>query len=202
MISAVFTGLVAAQVPVQAFTRQSGGARLRLPLPGPDWDVRAGESIAVSGACLTVASLDGASMEFELSSETLARTWFAELAPPRRVNLERALRLADRLGGHLVTGHVDAVGAIAAVAGDRASGWTFTFEVPEGFERYLVDKGCVAVEGISLTVVRPQGRRFAAAVIPTTFDQTTLGSARPGQRVHLEADLLAKYAERLLAGRA
>lgn len=193
----MFSGLIEACVPVARVELRGGGALLELPIPA-GWELALGESVAVNGACLSAARLAEGRMSFELSAETLARTCFGALAAGSRVNLERSLRLSDRLGGHLVTGHVDGLGTLVAIEGDRLAGWTFRFEVPAGFERYLVDKGCVAVHGISLTVVAPRARCFDVAVIPLTFDHTHLGGARIGERVHLEADLIAKYVERLL----
>lgn len=203
----MFTGLVEACVPVLAAEPRGSGLRLRLPQPGcpsdagvgERFETRPGDSVAVSGCCLTVVP-DGAPGElaFDLSAETLQRTWFRALAPGVPVNLERALRLGDRLDGHMVSGHVDAVGRIAALADSGDGGWRVTFEVPEGFERWLVDKGSVTVDGISLTVVTPVGRRFDVAVIPHTLAMTHLGRARVGQAVNLEADLVGKWVERLV----
>jgi riboflavin synthase len=196
----MFSGLVEACVEGLELTPCSGGARLVLQRPS-GWEPVLGESIAVNGACLSVAAIEATRLEFDLSAETLSRTAFGALKAGDLLNVERSLRLSDRLGGHLVTGHVDSVGRITAIEGGAAAGWTYTFEVPTGFERYLVDKGCVAVHGISLTVVAPRARSFDAAVIPLTHAHTHLGRARVGDPVHLEADLIAKYVERLLGSR-
>jgi riboflavin synthase len=139
--------------------------------------------------------------EFELSAETLARTWLGALAPGRRVNLERALRLSDRLGGHLVLGHVDGGGAVAEVREVGDGGRLVSLEVDAGLERYLIEKGSIAIDGVSLTVVAPRGRRFDVALVPTTLAATTLGEARVGARVHVEADVVGKWVERLFPGR-
>ncbi len=203
----MFTGLIEACPAVHAFDRVGDGARLVLDPPAlapdqPAWEPVLGESIALAGCCLTLIEIDaGGRLGFDLSAETLACTWFDALVPGRRVNLERSVRLADRLGGHLVSGHVDAVGAVAGIDDANDGGRVFTFEVAAGFERYLVPKGSVVVDGISLTVVAPRERLFDVAVIPETLVRTNLGNAEVGQRVHLEADMIGKWVERLLAAR-
>jgi riboflavin synthase len=211
----VFTGIVEASPPLRAATPQGSGMRLRIPIPAASWTVAPGESIAVAGCCLTVAGCadpasgrpvapgtPGADLVFDLSSETLERTWFGELRPGVRLNLERSLRLGDRLGGHLVSGHVDGQGRIAAIDDAGDGGRSFTFELDPGLERYVIDKGSITLDGISLTVVEPRGRRFRVAVIPATLEATNLGSARVGQPVNVEVDLVGKWIEKLLpAGR-
>jgi len=173
--SHLFTGLVEYCVPVRAALPHGTGLRLTLERP-----------------------TTGAGAASFAPAETLDRTWFRTLAPGRRVNLERALCLGDRLDGHMVSGHVDAVGALVAIQDSGDGGWRGTFEVPPGFEKWLVDKGSVTIDGISLTVIEPVGRRFAVAVIPHTLAVTHLGSAELGQPVNLEADLVGKWIERLL----
>lgn len=200
----MFTGLVSHCVAVSSFQARRLGALLRCPNPWADRveePVRPGESIAVSGCCLTVVEPLGAELCFDLSAETLARTWFAELAPGRRLNLERSLRMGERLGGHLVSGHVDGTGEILAVSDSGDGGARLSVRVPAGFERYLVEKGSVTLEGVSLTVVEPRGARFDVALIPATLAATSLGVARAGQRVHLEADMLGKWIEQLIRTR-
>ncbi|QDU68871.1 riboflavin synthase [Engelhardtia mirabilis] len=211
----MFTGLVQACLPVRAFEPLEGGARLILPAPvttedtGGPWRPAIGESIAVSGACLTVVELvrpgtrepwhdPAADLVFDLSQETLDRTWMGELSAGRRVNLERSLRMGDRLGGHMVSGHVDGRGTVRAIEREGDGGWRFTFEVEADYERYLIDKGSVALDGISLTVIEPQDGRFDVAVIPHTFAETSLGTAQVGQPVNVEVDGVAKWIERLL----
>ena len=197
----MFTGLVETRSPVRRSLPRGTGLALWVAVPG-DWAPAVGESISVSGACLSVAGLESGQMLFEVSQETLAKTLLGSLRPGDEVNLERAMRLSDRLDGHLVTGHVDGLGKIVAVADSGDGGRRITFEAPPGFERWLVEKGSVAVDGVSLTVVEPRGRRFDVAVIPVTLARTTLGRAAPGQPVNLEADPLGKWVERLLSARA
>ncbi len=218
----MFTGLVEAAVPIRSYEAVGTGARLILPSPGvgdlaleavpggwgasssEPWSASLGDSIAIAGACLTVAELleapegAGPDMAFDLTSETLERTWFKGSAEAGRVvNVERALRVGDRLGGHMVSGHVDTLGAAVGRRDVGDGGAVFTFEVPEAFERYLVDKGSITIDGISLTVVEPRGPRFDVAVIPHTLDRTHLAHMAPGDPIHLEADLVAKWVERL-----
>ena len=198
----MFTGLVETAVPVLGFEPHGAGARLTLPRPPAEdlacaWDPAPGDSVAVSGCCLTVVEVTSAGeTRYDLSAETLARTWFASQRD-RPVNLERPLRLFDRLGGHLVTGHVDGLGRIRATTDSKDGGRLFTFEVEPGFERWLIDKGSVCVDGISLTVVAPRERSFDVAVIPETLRRTSLGTARRGAAVHLEADAIGKWVEKL-----
>ncbi len=210
----MFTGIVQACVPVRSWEPRGGGGRLRVPAPRPDFVTGLGDSVAVSGVCLTVvgavdpgsgAAADGApgaDLLFDLSAETLARTWFDELAPGRPVNLEPAARYGDPIGGHLVQGHVDGRGRVVSLGEPEAVGRTMTFEVDPGLERYVVDKGSITLDGISLTVVDPRGGTFDVAVIPETLARTTLGSARPGQRINVEADQVGKWIDHLLAARA
>jgi len=204
-MSGVFSGLVEGRAEVLALTPLRSGARLELAAPRlergvPSWKPVRGESIAVSGCCLTVSRLGRKGRTgYDLSRETLAMTWLGRLAPGRFVNLERAVRLADRLGGHLVSGHVDGLGRVARIQDSADGGALVTFEVPGGFERWLLAKGSITIDGVSLTIVAPSARRFRVALIPETLRKTTLGLARVGEHVHLEADLLGKWVAQLLA---
>ncbi|MCC7011912.1 MAG: riboflavin synthase [Planctomycetes bacterium] len=202
----MFTGIIEACVPIVAREPVGQGARLFVAEPSGDWDTALGDSIATSGCCLTVArrvaAPDGsATLVFDLSAETLERTWFRSAAPGRALNLERAARLSDRLGGHLVSGHVDGLGHVTRIEDRGDGGREMHFEVPAGLERYLIEKGSIAIDGISLTVVEPRGRSFRVALIPETLKRTTLGRAALGDAVHLEADLVGKWIERLLDAR-
>jgi riboflavin synthase len=196
----MFTGLVEARSSVRRTSEQGAGRRLEILRP-EGFEVRAGDSVCVSGVCLSVVGEAASDLEFDLSAETLARTCLGSLAAGDEVNLERAMRLSDRLDGHLVTGHVDGRGRIAVATDSGDGGRRITIEVDPGLERYLVDKGSIAVDGISLTVVSPRGRAFDVAVIPVTLEKTTLGRARPGRAVNLEADLIGKWIERLVRSR-
>ena len=197
----MFTGLVEAAVPVAAVERRGEGARLLRPRPADDFDAAVGDSICVSGCCLTVAAIEAqGALAFDLSAETLARTWFDGLEPGMPVNLERSVRLMDRLGGHLVSGHVDGGGAVAAIEDSDDGGQLIGFEVDAGLERYLIEKGSIALDGVSLTVVEPRGRRFDVAVIPATLELTSLGSTQIGRRVNVEVDMIGKWVEKLVTG--
>lgn len=211
----MFTGLVEGLGAVRRVESRGTGRRLWIAAPAlagsATWAVELGASVAVSGCCLTVVACadpdgaavpidtPGADMVFDLSAETLACTHLGAIEAGAAVNLERALQVGARLGGHIVSGHVDGSGHVAAIVEGGDGGRTFTFEVEAGFERYLVDKGSVTIDGVSLTVVAPTSRTFSVAVIPETLRVTTLGRAAVGDRVHLEADAMGKWVEHLLA---
>lgn len=200
----MFTGIVEELGHVAAVENLSGAARLTIRGGPAAEGLSRGDSIAVSGACLTVVGVAGATFTADVMGETLRRTTLGALAPGSPVNLERAMRLDGRLGGHLVQGHVDAVGAV--VSRTPADHWEVVrFAAPPPLARYLVEKGSVAVDGVSLTVsatagdAGPRGESwFEVGLIPTTLELTTLGGLRPGSGVNLEADVIAKYVERLL----
>jgi len=195
----VFTGIVQAVGEVTASAAAADGARIdvasgALPLA----DVRIGDSVAVSGCCLTVVAMTAATLSFDVSAETLRCT--TGFALGRRVNLELALRLADRLGGHLMSGHVDGVGtvtAMAAVAGDPYGSWRLAVDAPAPLARLIAAKGSISVDGVSLTVNDVQSGNFAVNLIPHTLAATTLGMLTAGAAVNLEADLVARYVARL-----
>lgn len=200
----MFTGLVSHCVAVHTFQPRGSGALLSCHNPWAgaiDDPLQPGESIAVSGCCLSVVPPIGSELVFELSAETLERTWFAEVVPGRRLNLERSVRLCDRLGGHMVSAHVDGCGEILGVSDSGDGGLRMRLRAPACVERYLIEKGSVTVDGVSLTVVDPRGACFEVALIPSTLRATSLGTARVGQRVHLEADMLGKWIEQLIRTR-
>jgi riboflavin synthase len=159
-----------------------------------------GASVAVNGVCLTVVDRTDDGLAFDLSPETLARTSLQRLGPGAAVNLERPVTPAARLGGHLVQGHVDGVGAITAVAPDDEGGATVRVRIPDDLRRYVVEKGSIALDGISLTVAAVERDGVSIAVIPHTLGATTLGSASSGDPVNVEVDVIAKYVERLMEG--
>jgi len=161
---------------------------------------RVGDSIAVNGVCLTVIRLAGQEFTVDIMAETLAKTILAELKPGDRVNLERALQLQTRLGGHLVTGHVDGVGTIRRVT-PYGIAHVYEIETPDPLLPYILPKGSVAIDGISLTVVEVKPHSFTVSLIPHTFAETTLGFKRTGHKVNLETDLLGKYVARFMAAR-
>lgn len=203
----MFTGIVEGMGRVREMRRDGRGARLVIDAGGTlDGDaLRIGDSVAVNGVCLTVVARDGGTFTADLSEETLARTTLRRLASGTTVNLERPVPAAGRLGGHIVQGHVDGVGRVAALHRE-AEGRRLEITVPSALARYVVDKGSVAVDGVSLTVAgvrmggRPAAGRFGVALIPHTCEITTLGELEPGHEVNLEMDILAKYVEQLTAG--
>jgi riboflavin synthase len=194
----VFTGIVSAVGKIARLSPQAGGMRAVVDAPGFGLDdVAIGDSIAVNGVCLTVVARDAARFEVDLSNETLACT--AGVEPGAEVNLEKALRLSDRLGGHLVSGHVDGVGEVTRIeaAGDNS---VVSVRAPAELARYIALKGSVTVDGVSLTVNAVKGREFEVNLIPHTLAATVFRNLRTGRRVNLEVDLIARYLERL-AGR-
>ncbi len=195
----MFTGLIEDIGTITAIQRGRG---TRLAIHGGRImdGLHLGDSIAVNGVCLTAEAIDGDRFTASLLPETAEGTTLGALQVGARVNLERPLRLGDRLGGHLVSGHVDGVGEVAAVV-PRGETRLVQVVAPEAMARYLVDRGSVALDGVSLTVREPQGRRFSVSLVGATLSATTLGELRAGDRVNLEADLLAKHIERLLQGR-
>lgn len=190
----MFTGIVQSVGTVASI--DGGVLRLACPAAWTEGDSLAiGESVAVNGCCLTVVSDEP---RFDLSQETLSRTSLGDLKPGSRVNLERALRPSDRFGGHIVQGHVDGTGVVRSISHEQTA-TVVTLAAPKGSEPYLIDKGSIAIDGVSLTVVRPRGIEFEVWVVPHTLRETQIGSWEPFDRVNLEFDVIAKYVERLVA---
>jgi riboflavin synthase len=196
----MFTGIVEATGRVSSRSPIADGARVRVDTQA--WniaDVAIGDSIAVSGCCLTVVDVHADALDFDVSGETLRCTTGFDVG--RRVNLEKALRLADRLGGHLMSGHVDGVGtviAMVAVAGAADGSWRLDIDAPAGLARFIARKGSIAVDGVSLTTNGVDGSVFTVNVIPHTRVVTTFGQLAAGDAVNLEVDLVARYVQRLL----
>jgi len=196
----MFTGIVEDKGKILRADVRGGGRRLILRVPPHLTDLQLGDSINVNGACLTVVEKTGESIAVDVSSETLEKTTFREMIQGEEVNLERAMRLSDRLGGHIVTGHVDAVGTLV----ERRSEREFVhlkIQVPKSVSRYVVPKGSIAVDGISLTVNACEGDEMQITLIPYTLEKATLINKRVGDRVNLEADVLGKYVEKLMERR-
>jgi riboflavin synthase len=196
----MFTGIILEVGRVEEMRAEGEGRRLRIAAPETARALGLGGSVAVNGCCLTAEEVEGGSFRLFCSGETISRTNLDALRTGSSVNLELPLSPSSPLGGHFVQGHVDGVGQLVQVRREGEAGW-IRVSVPKEIRRYLVEKGSVAIDGISLTVARLQGDTFEVAVIPETWKRTTLADARPGARVNLEADILAKYVESLLPGR-
>lgn len=194
----MFTGIIEDKAEVIKVELRGESKRIFLAFPNDLTDIQPGDSINIDGACLTVTEKIGKIISFDLSQETLGRTTLGNLKEGDRVNFERALRLSDRLGGHIVTGHIDGVGVII----DKRWEGRFlnlTIRIPDSISKYVVSKGAIAIDGISLTVNEVKGDEIQLAIIPFTIQKTTLGMKNIGEKVNLEADILAKYIEGLLS---
>ncbi len=194
----MFTGIILGQGMVISKQPSGGGMTFTIEADFDLTDPEEGESISTNGVCLTAKNISGRRFSVDVSPESLSRTNLGSLAGGQVVNLERALRLSDRLGGHMVSGHVDATSRITErrPEGDFV---VFSFEVPEGLSKYIIEKGSIAVDGISLTVNSCDNKSFSVAIIPHTLDVTILGSRNKGDTVNLEVDLIGKYVEKLLS---
>ncbi|MHB1271724.1 MAG: riboflavin synthase [Rhodanobacter sp.] len=195
----MFTGIIQSMGRIVRLEPRGGDVRLHIDTADLDLgDTQLGDSIAVSGVCLTAVTLEPRGFSADVSNETLSLTTLGQLKSGDPVNLEKALRLADRLGGHLVSGHVDGVGKVVAIAPDgRSQRWTF--EVPAAISRYISAKGSVCIDGTSLTVNEVAGARFGVNLIPHTVEHTAFHARRVGDAVNIEVDVIARYVERLLA---
>lgn len=193
----MFTGIIEELGTVERVTRGRVSAVIAIRAEHILSDLKIGDSVAVNGVCLTATGLTGHGFTADVMHETLDRSALAGLGPGSPVNLERAMAANGRFGGHIVAGHVDGVGTIAAIEKDDNAIW-FTITAPAQVLRYVVEKGSIAIDGISLTVARVETDRFAVSVIPHTAAVTLLGRRRVGDRVNLESDIIGKYVERLL----
>jgi riboflavin synthase len=196
----MFTGIVEEMGSVKTLTRNAGGARLTISASTVLGNTALGDSICVNGVCLTVVEKSNADFSADVAQETLKVSNLGDLRTGQQVNLERALQLSARIGGHLVTGHVDAVGRIKEKR-QEGNSWRIFIEAPETALRYVIKKGSIAVDGISLTIADVDKAGFSLAMIPHTAKLTTLGFKAAGDSVNLETDIIGKYVEKLLSGR-
>ncbi len=194
----MFTGLVADIGTVAGVVRDDAGARISIDTRLAA-DLSEGDSVAVSGVCLTATALRPDGFAADVMNQTLELTSLGELDPGLRVNLEPALRASDRLGGHIVQGHVDATGSVVSVSDDGFAR-RFEIELPDGLERYVVERGSIALNGVSLTVAGVAGPNVEVSLIPETLERTTFGDTVTGDRINIEVDVFARHAERLLHG--
>jgi riboflavin synthase len=195
----MFTGIVEDLGEIEAVEDQGDSARLRVRSAKIVEDAHNGDSIAVNGVCLTITSFDEKSFVADVMGETLRLTSLKGIASGTRVNLERAVKVSDRLGGHLVQGHVDGTGTV--ISRDPQEHWEVVrIQVPQDVSRYIAHKGSITVDGISLTVSGVQDNWFEVSLIPETLGRTTLGFKQPGEAVNLEVDVIAKYVEKMLGG--
>ncbi len=195
----MFTGLIEDVGRVVKLERRGGSALLSVATLLPVAEFKAGDSVAINGACLTVTNIDGSSLTFDVSPETLDKSGLGRLSSGEMVNLERALRLCDRLGGHIVTGHIDCVATVAARR-EESGNIIFSFTLPAESSRYVIAKGSIAIDGISLTVNSVSDSGFMVNIIPHTVAMTTLCYRKPGDKVNIETDIIGRYVERLLGG--
>jgi riboflavin synthase len=197
----VFTGIIEHVGTIESLSSGRSGGRITIHAPSVAPSLAVSNSIAVNGCCLTVASLDKERFSADLSGETLAKTAFSTLKSGARVNLEQPLTAGKEFGGHFVLGHVDGIGRVTHLTAE-SDNWWFGVQVPEDFARYIVPKGSITIDGISLTVARWHNRIAEVAVIPYTYEHTNLRDRKPGDAVNLEGDILGKYVERYLEARA
>ena len=196
----MFTGIIEELGTIESLTPHEGGAKIVVSASLVTSDSSEGDSISVNGVCLTAIEITPTSFSADLSQETLDRSTLGRLTPGSRVNLERAVTPSTRLGGHIVQGHVDARGEFIS-AEENGDFWTVRIGYPAELSRYLVHKGSVAVEGISLTIAALTDQHFDIAIIPKTWELTNLSTLSPGDQVNLEADVIAKYVERMMENR-
>lgn len=193
----MFTGIVEETGIVKELSEAGEGIRVSVKRPETYEELSNGESISVSGACLTVEEFDDEVMKFFLAEETLEKTWFSDMEKKDRLNLERSVKVGNRLSGHIVQGHVESTSEVQSIE-ELEEGWNMTFELPESLQDLVVHKGYVAVEGISLTVTEVKNNCFSVTVIPETWKRTNLSEKEEGEAVNLETDMMGKYAEKMM----
>jgi riboflavin synthase len=199
----MFTGLIEEVGTIASLAEQRGTRRIVVSCATLGKELKTGDSIAVNGVCLTALDITAQSFAADLAAETVARTSLVRLAPGSPVNLELPTKTGSRLGGHVVQGHVDGVGKLLALERIPAGeDWSLTIEIPGELAKYVVFKGSIAIEGISLTVAKIEGRQVSVAIIPHTYSATNLHTLKPGDPVNIEVDVIAKYAEKMLQGEA
>ncbi len=194
----MFTGLIEDVGRLQKLERRGGSAKLTVATVMPAGEFHLGDSVAVNGVCLTVTSIEAPLLTFDVSPETLDKSGLGKLSAGDKVNLERAMRLSDRLGGHIVSGHIDCVATVTERR-EESGNILFSFRLPAEKCRYIIEKGSVAIDGISLTVNRVTSESFSINIIPHTAKMTTLAFRKPGDTVNIETDIIGKYVERLLS---
>jgi len=199
----MFTGIIEHLGTIESLDLRQGGSKISIHAPGLGANLAVSSSIAVNGCCLTIVSVANERFSADLSGETLAKTSFRELKPGARVNLERPLTAGKEFGGHFVLGHVDATGRVAKLKRESpgSDNWLFGVQIPADFARYIVPKGSITIDGISLTVASWKDGVTEVAVIPYTYEHTNLNDRKPGDAVNLEGDVLGKYVERYLEAR-
>jgi riboflavin synthase len=195
----MFTGIIQEIGKVVSTRHVGGGVHLTISAPKAGRELKVNDSVSVNGVCQTVIRVDGQDFLVEAVEETLRKTTLGDFRSGSRVNIELPVRLSDRLGGHLVQGHVDCVGTIAKVE-KKESSWVISVDFPEEFGKYVIPVGSIAIDGVSLTVARVEGSTFVVSIIPHTLEKTTLSEAEVGRKVNLEFDILGKYIEKLVAG--
>jgi len=197
----MFTGIIEELGTLASIEPRGDGARLRVACKLVVEDALEGASIAVNGVCLTALDIGAEGFSADIAPETMRRTSLGDLAQGARVNLERPVQAGGRLGGHVVQGHVDGTGVFEELAALGNGNWWLRIRVPEALDRYIVEKGSIAIDGISLTVAAIADGVMSVTIIPHTYSHTTLGAHQPGARVNLETDILAKYVEKLFESR-
>lgn len=193
----MFTGIIEETLTVEEVKNAGGGKRISVTRPESFEELSKGESISLSGVCLTVEAFNEESISFFLAEETLEKSWLSDLKENDRLNAERALRTQDRMGGHIVQGHVEAVSEVLEVE-ELEEGWDMTFSLPEDLQDLVVFKGFIAVEGISLTVTEVTDEFFSVTVIPETWKETNLSGKKQGDKVNIETDMMGKYVSKMI----